>query len=110
MGAVLLDRFKAWLWILMLFSFIALTQWQIDMVSHELGFTREQIMPPHLITILSALIFSSGSGLGYWIKTRKMPDYAKESPEIVADKIVKKVNGGAIDSSNAETVNAIHNH
>jgi len=99
MGAFFLNRFKIWLWVIFLLAFMILTQWQVDMVMRDLGFTPAQIMPPHMITVISGLIFMAGSGLGYWIKTKKIPKYAEESPAQIAVKVMDKINGGAIETS-----------
>ena len=98
-GAIVLDRFKIWLWVAIFLVFIVLTQWQIQVVMEELGFTRYEITMPHVITILSGVLFVSGSGLGYFVREKFRLAYAKEPPDIVANSVLKKVNGGAIENS-----------
>ena len=99
LGVLFLDKFRLWLWVIFFLAFVGLTQWQINVLMLELGYTQAQIIPPHLITIISGLVFITGSGLGYWIKSRKSLKYTKDSPNKVAVKIIEKVNGGAIETS-----------
>ncbi|KKM61176.1 hypothetical protein LCGC14_1534370 [marine sediment metagenome] len=100
LGALFLDRFKVLLWSVFLVTFLVLTQWQISTVMQEWGLTAQQIAQPHIITVISGLLFTIGSGTGYAIKKRCTLAYTKESPEVVAKEIIKKVNGGAMENSN----------
>ncbi|KKM64238.1 hypothetical protein LCGC14_1503420, partial [marine sediment metagenome] len=69
-------------------------------VMQEWGLTAQQIAQPHIITVISGLLFTLGSGVGYAIKKNCTLAYAKESPEVVAKEIIKKVNGGVMENSN----------
>ncbi|MCK4828148.1 hypothetical protein KA005_71120 [bacterium] len=98
-GALFLDRFRLWFGIVMMIIFLALTQWQINFAMRDLGFTNAQIMPPHIIMIISGILFVAGSGIGYALKMKFTLPYTDESPEVVAEDIVHKINGGAMDHS-----------
>lgn len=104
LGAIFLDRFRIWLWIIIIIAFVGLTQWQVDMVFRELGFTRSQIMTPHVITVLSGVVFTTGAGIGFYLKEKFKLAYTKEPPDVVADSVLKKVNGG--DSSKTSPLNS----
>lgn len=105
LGAIFLGRFRIWLWIIIVVSFVGLTQWQVDMVLRELGFSKSQIMTPHIITILSGTIFTTGAGIGFYLKERFKLAYTKEPPDVVADAVIKKVNGGDQRNSDSTPVN-----
>lgn len=100
LGAFMLDRFKIWRWTVIVTVFLLLTQYQVNTVLRELGFTGLQIIQPHAIAILSTILFAIGSGIGYMIKRKFYLAYTNKSPEIVATEIITEVNGGAIKSAN----------
>lgn len=102
-GALFLDRFRLWLWVVIAGVFLTLTQWQINLAMHELGFTDMEIVSPHVITILSGILFVSGSGIGYYLKKKFALAYTQESPEVVAERIIREINGGATDESESNT-------
>ena len=106
LGALFLEKFKVLLWIIFLVAFLALTQWQISTVMQEWGLTAQQIAQPHIITVISGLLFTLGSGVGYAIKNKCTLAYTKESPEVVAEEIIKKVNGGVMENSNVPNSSA----
>lgn len=99
LGAFMLNKFKIWLWAIMMGVFLALTQWQVQAVMYDLGFSSVQIMQPHVITIVSGILFVSGSGIGYYIKHHFALAYTDKSPEIVAKEIITEINGGVIENS-----------
>ena len=99
LGAFVLDRFKIWRWSIVMIVFLVLTQFQVNAVLRELGLTNYQIAQPHVITILSGMVFAFGSGVGYLIKSRSYLAYTKYSAQAVATEIVSEVNGGVIENS-----------
>ena len=99
LGAFVLDRFKIWRWSIVMIVFLILTQFQVTAVLRELGLTNYQIAQPHIITILSGVVFALGSGIGYLIKSRSYLAYTEYSAQTVAVEIVNEVNGGAIENS-----------
>jgi hypothetical protein len=99
LGTFMLNKFKIWLWVVMMGVFLALTQWQVQAVMYDLGFSSAQIMRPHIITIVSGILFVSGSGIGYYIKHHFALAYTNESPEAVAKEIITEINGGVIENS-----------
>ena len=99
LGAFVLDRFKIWRWSIVMLVFLILTQFQVNAVFRELGLTNYQIAQPHIITVLSGIVFAFGSGVGYLIKSRSYLAYTKYSARIVATEIVNEVNGGVIENS-----------
>lgn len=98
LGALFLEKFKVWIWILFLSTFLILTQWQISTVISEWGLTAQQIAQPHIVTVISGLLFILGSCTGYALKKRCNLAYMEESPKIVAEEIIQKINGGAMES------------
>lgn len=94
-GALFLDRFVLWLWLIIFILFLSLTQYQVNQAMEILKYTPYQMAQPLVITVVSAVIFVSGSGLGYWIKVKCLARIeSTESPDVVAKEIVAKVNGG----------------
>ena len=99
MGALILDRFKVRLWIIPMIVFLILTQWQLDAIMRELGYTQIQITQPHVLTLISAVLFVIGSGTGYLIKKKFYLAYTKDTAEHVAENIITEINGGVIEKS-----------
>ena len=95
-GVLFLDRFVLWLWAIIFVLFLSITQYQINNAMEMLEYSPYQIAQPFVITIMSAVLFVTGSGLGYWIKVKCLERMREtESPDIVAKEIVAKVNGGS---------------
>lgn len=100
LGAFVLDRFKIWRWSIVMLVFLVLTQFQVNAVLQELGLTNYQIAQPHIIMVISGIVFALGSGVGYLIKSRSYLAYTKYSAQVVATEIVDEVNGGDTENSN----------
>ena len=103
-GAVMLDKFRFWIWIVAMSAFLILTQWQVNIAMHELGFTQFQAIQPLLITVISGFLFVFGAGTGYAIRKRFELAYTKNSPVKVATEIITEINGGEIEPYNSTRI------
>ena len=103
-GALFLDRFKIWRWAVILLTFLALTQWQVQEVMEVMGFSRLEILQPHIITIIAGICFAFGAWGGYWLRFKCTLAYTKQNPHDVAHTIIEEVNGNVTETSNANSV------
>ena len=105
LGALFLDRFVLWLWVLIFLLFLGLTQYQINNALKILEYNPYQIVPPRMITIISSIIFIAGSGLGYFIKVKRQQQLQSlKSADDEAKEIVTKVNGGDTETVDSNTL------
>lgn len=104
-GALVLDRFKIWMWVVIFFTFLALAQWQVQEIMEVLGFSKFEILQPRIITIIAAICFVAGAGFGYWLKSKCALAYAKQNPHDIATIIIDEVNGNSKSELIAENNN-----